>query len=179
MHQNHVTGRGRILDDLERYPIDFFDTFVKPCDTGFRIAVYRSRFWRGCVAHRGCGGSRICSGLRASRIDPMAALRSNSTITKLPRLNSLPRLTLTKSPQPISIREPLFWAREFRMPNYATHANPTPQSQVPSPQPRAFWTHLAISTVQAPAHRSQLLPGSEVTKVISAHTKNRGCVQNR
>ena len=38
MHQNHVTGRGRILDDLERYPIDFFDTFVKPRDTGFRIA---------------------------------------------------------------------------------------------------------------------------------------------
>ena len=38
MHQDHVTGRGSILDDLERYPIDFFDVFVKPRNPRFRIA---------------------------------------------------------------------------------------------------------------------------------------------
>ena len=135
VHQNHVTGRGRILDDLERYPIDFFDTFVKPCDTGFRIAVYRSRFWRGCVAHRGCGGSRICSGLRASRIDPMAALRSNSTITKLPRLNSLPRPTLTKSPNPSRSASRYSGPESFACPTTPPTQTPrhSPKSPAPSP----------------------------------------------
>ena len=38
MHQDHVTGRGRILDDLERYPVNLLDTFVKPRDPRFRIA---------------------------------------------------------------------------------------------------------------------------------------------
>jgi hypothetical protein len=30
VHQDHVTGRGSILDHLERYSINVFDTFVKP-----------------------------------------------------------------------------------------------------------------------------------------------------
>jgi hypothetical protein len=30
MHQDHVTGRRSVLDDLQRYPIDLCDTFVKP-----------------------------------------------------------------------------------------------------------------------------------------------------
>ncbi len=38
MHQDHVTGRCNILNHLERYPVDFFDTFVKPRDPCFRIA---------------------------------------------------------------------------------------------------------------------------------------------
>jgi hypothetical protein len=38
MHQDHVTSRRRILDNLERYPIDLFSTFVKSRDPLFRIA---------------------------------------------------------------------------------------------------------------------------------------------
>jgi hypothetical protein len=38
VHQDHVTGRGSILDDLEWYPINVFDMFVKPRDPHFRIA---------------------------------------------------------------------------------------------------------------------------------------------
>jgi hypothetical protein len=38
MHQDHVPSRCRILDSLERYSIDLFNTFVKPRDPRFRIA---------------------------------------------------------------------------------------------------------------------------------------------
>jgi len=38
VHEDHVPGRGGILDDLERYPINLLDTFVKPGDPRFRIA---------------------------------------------------------------------------------------------------------------------------------------------
>ena len=38
MHQDHVTSRRRILDNLERHPIDLFNTCVKPRDPRFRIS---------------------------------------------------------------------------------------------------------------------------------------------
>jgi hypothetical protein len=41
VHQDYIACRGGILDDLERYPIDFFDTFVKP---------RYPRFWIACGA---------------------------------------------------------------------------------------------------------------------------------
>jgi hypothetical protein len=38
MHQDDVAGRSGILDNLERYPVHLFDTFVKPLYPGTRIA---------------------------------------------------------------------------------------------------------------------------------------------
>ena len=37
MHQDHVTSRRRILDDLERYSSDLFDAFVETGDPRSRI----------------------------------------------------------------------------------------------------------------------------------------------
>ena len=136
MHQNHVTGRGRILDDLERYPIDFFDTFVKPCDTGFRIAVYRSRFWRGCVAHRGYGGSRdtfppgaplgSIQWLRCGRIK-----RSPSFPASIP----FPALRLQNDPNPSRSASRYSGPESFACPTTPLTQIPrhTPKSPAPSP----------------------------------------------
>lgn len=38
MHQDYVTRRRGILDNLERYQIDLSNTFVKPRDPRFRIS---------------------------------------------------------------------------------------------------------------------------------------------
>jgi hypothetical protein len=38
MHQDHVASRRSQFEDLERYPIDFFDTLMKARDPRFRIA---------------------------------------------------------------------------------------------------------------------------------------------
>src|SRR5215831_17863443 len=38
MHQEHITSRCSIFDDLKRYSIDLFDAFVETSDTTCRIA---------------------------------------------------------------------------------------------------------------------------------------------
>lgn len=38
MHQDHVTSRGSILDDLKRYSVNLFDAFVETSDTRLGIS---------------------------------------------------------------------------------------------------------------------------------------------